>query len=136
MANMERGELGIDVGGKRYTLRPTFDSICELEDLIGKKVDAEDGPLMAIQSGRRSGLRAVVWCVLQDAHADEIKLLKDASRWIERAGGADVVSDLIGRLFALNEAPATSDTNGGAANPPTAQAGTGIDSLPVLAGSA
>lgn len=131
MANQERGELGVTVGGKPYTLRPTFDSICELEDLVGKRVDAEDGPLAAIGQGRRSGLRAVIWCVLQDEHAAEIKSLKDASRWIERAGGADVVQEWIERLFTMN-APEELSQVGGDANPPSAQAGIGERSSSVL----
>lgn len=133
MANPERGELGVMVDGKSYTLRPTFDSICELEDLIGKAVDAVDGPLVAATEGRRSGLRAVVWCVLQDEHSDEIKVLKDASLWIEKAGGVDVVYPWIERLFAIN-AP-DEPVQGGDANPPSAQAGTGDPSSPVLVGT-
>lgn len=136
MANQERGELGVTVGGKRYTLRPTFDSICELEELLGKSID---GVLVGLNEGRRSGLRAVVWCCLQDEHADEIKVLKDASRWIERAGGLDVVSEWINRMFSLNapeeQQPPSTDGSGGE-NPPEAQAGTGERSLPVLVGSA
>jgi hypothetical protein len=128
MANQERGELGVDVGGKRYTLRPTFDSICELEELLGKPIDVIKDSLI---DGRRSGMRAVVWCCLQDEHADEIKALKDASRWIERAGGQGVVAGWIERLFSLN----ADEETGGEANPPDAQAGTGENSSPVLVAS-
>ena len=136
MANVERGELGVDVDGKRYLLRPTFDSLVELEDLTGKKLDDPNGPMELIKQGRLSGIRAVVWCVLHDVHGDEIATLKDASRWIERAGGVDPVMELLMRLFELHEAPAEPSTNGGGENPPDAQGGTGTSSLPALVGSA
>ncbi len=32
MANTQRGEVSIELCGKKYTLRPTFEAICELED--------------------------------------------------------------------------------------------------------
>lgn len=130
MANPERGEVGVTVGGKAYTLRPTFDAICELEDLVGKPLHVL---MQGITEGRLSGVRAVVWCFLQDRHAAEFRELKDASRWIEEAGGVDVVHPWIARALGLNmpeEAP-TAD-----ADPPEAQVGTGEPSLPVLVGSA
>jgi len=126
MANPERGEVGVTVGGKQYTLRPTFDSLVELEALIGK-VDVID----AFRQGFLSGTRAVVWCLLNDEHADEIKTLKDASKWIEKAGGLDVVQPLIQRVLGLNEPPeevkATAEED-----PQAAQVGTGEPSLPAL----
>jgi hypothetical protein len=130
MANPERGEVGITVGGKAYTLRPTFDSLCELEDLVGKPLHEL---MEGIQQGRLSGVRAVTWCFLQDEHAAEIKTLKDASRWIERAGGVDAVLSAVQRALGLNvpeEAEAKTETD-----PPEAQVGTGEPSLPELVGS-
>jgi hypothetical protein len=132
MANRERGEVSIEVGGKAYTLRPTFDAMCEFEDLTGKTVDDlfED-----VLKNKLSGMRAVVWCLLHDAHAEEIKTLKDASRWVDRAG-IDAVRDAVERALGLNQAPAP--TQGGAeapANPPDAQAGTGEPSSSTLVGS-
>lgn len=129
MANPERGEVGVMVGGKPYTLRPTFDALCELEELVGKSVD---DVLQSIQQGRLSGLRAVVWCFLQDQHSQEIKTLKDASQWIERAGGVDNVLDLVHRALGLNT-PELSAAKADTDDPLKAQAGTGEHSSPVLA---
>lgn len=131
MANPERGDVGVTVGGKAYTLRPTFDSLCELEELAGKPLHAL---MEGVEQGRLSGIRAVTWCFLQDAHAGEIKTLKDASRWIEAAGGVDVVLVWIQRVLGLNE-PEEAPPSPDAADPQTAQAGTGEPSLSVLVGS-
>ncbi len=118
MANQERGELGVTVEGKRYTLRPDFNALCELEDLIGKTFT--ETALDMSQGRPNSGLRSVIWCLLQDKHAAEIKTLKDAGFWIVKAGGAEVVMAWVDELFKLvvsqEEQPA---------NPLEAQTGTG-----------
>ena len=35
MANPSRGEVDIDLGGKTYTLRPSFEAISEFEEMTG-----------------------------------------------------------------------------------------------------
>ena len=74
-----------------------------------------------IQQGRLSGLRAVIWCLLQDQHGNEIKTLKDASHWIERAGGPDAALEAVYKVFRLNMETAIESS---AADPQPAQAGT------------
>lgn len=129
MANQERGELGVDVGGKRYTLRPSFDAMCELEELTGKSLVAW---LEVFQTGGLRGLRAVVWCLLHDEHADEVLTLKDASRWIERVGGTDVAMDHVMAVLGINAPPAGETVTD---PPPAAQAGTGEPTSSALVGS-
>ncbi len=118
MANRERGEISVKVGEKDYTLRPTFDAICEYEKLTGQTPEQffDD-----FDRGRFAGIRASVWCVLQDEHSDEIKTLKDASRWIEDAGGLLVVVAHLKQLRDINATPVEE----GKTNPPKARAGTG-----------
>ncbi len=120
MANAERGEVGVDVGGKRYTLRPTFDALCELESIEDKSIDEIFG---LIQKGRLGGVRAVMWCLLQDEHAAEFPTLKSASRFIEKLGGADRAVALLYDVMGLNMEATTE------ANPQDAQAGTGAVSV-------
>jgi hypothetical protein len=99
MANQERGELGVEVEGTRYTLRPDFNALCELEDLLGKTFTET---ALEMSNGRpNSGLRSVIWCLLQDKHGAEIKTLKDAGQWIVRAGGAEKVMAMVDELFTL-----------------------------------
>lgn len=38
MANRQRGEVVIKLSGKDYTLRPTFEALCELEDVANDTV--------------------------------------------------------------------------------------------------
>lgn len=121
MANQERGEVGVTLGDKVYTLRPTFDALCELEGIENKPIDVI---LRTIEEGRLSSVRAVIWCLLQDKHAKDFPTLKHASGFIEDVGGADKAVSLLYQVMGLNT-PGESD----ASNPPTAQAGTGSVSV-------
>lgn len=124
MANQARGEVSITVGEFSYTLRPTFDALCELEDLVDKGVDQI---VREVEEGRISGLRALIWVLLQDEHADEFQTLKQASAFIVAAGGGDAILPKLRELLELN----SGDAGGQPANPPTAQAdGTGRTSSP------
>lgn len=120
MANRERGEIVVKVGEKDYTLRPTFDAICEYERITGQTPEQF---FADFERGRMSGVRASVWCLLQHAHSDEIVTLKDASTWIENAGGVLVVSAHLRALQELNADPV--EEGKAPANPPRARAGTG-----------
>lgn len=121
MANRHKGELGVTVDGRLYTLRPDFNALCELEDLLGKTFTET---ALEMSNGRpNSGLRSVVWCLLQDKHGRDIKTLRDAGNWIVKAGGADVVMKWIDELFDLMADGADEETD--ATNPQPAQDGTG-----------
>lgn len=126
MANPERGEGSVKWGDKVYTLRPTFDALCELEERLNKPIDQI---MLEMQQGRLSSVRSVLWCLLQDEHASEFPTLKHSSRLIEGIGGADRAMEVLYRVMGLNlesEAP----TDG---NPQGAQVGTGesSDTTPV-----
>lgn len=118
MANVERGEGSVTWGGKTYTLRPTFDALCELEERLNKPIDQI---MREMQEGRLSSVRSVMWCLLQDEHAAEFKALKDASRLIEGIGGVDKAMTVLYGVMGLNLE--TEASTGG--NPPDAQVGTG-----------
>ncbi len=130
MANKERGEHSVVVDGQSYTLRPSFDALCELEHLVDRGIDEV---FAEVRTGRLSGLRSVIWCLLQDEHASEIRTLKDASRWVEAVGGADVAIEIVNKVLGLNVAD--DNGSGGVPNPPRAQAGIGGDSSSVRAES-
>lgn len=127
MANRERGELGIEVGGKQYTLRPGVNALCALEDLLDKDLL---GVMAQVNQGRLSSTRAVMWCLLQEHHAAEFPTLREAGAFIDKIG-VDRAYELLHRVIELNSEPEAS-TDG---NPPDAQAGTGEPSEKTLVGS-
>lgn len=122
MAISERGEVPIAVEGKVYTLRPSFNAVCALEDLTGKNIDTL---FSLIEQRQMSGLRSAVWCLLQDAHKDEIRTLEDAGNWIQRAGGPLVIWAELKQLEDLNAPTAETTGERGATNPRKARAGGG-----------
>lgn len=99
MANAQKGEVGLEVGGQRYTLKPTFNALCDLEELTGKTFVAV---AEAASRGSAVAIRQLVWAYLQEYHGDEIKAVKDAGNWIGRAGGIGVVQEALDRLLQLN----------------------------------
>ena len=121
MANEQKGEVGIDVKGTRYTLKPTFNCLCDLEELTGK-------PFAEIaskaQAGSVAAVRLLVWAYLQEHHAGEIKTVRDAGNWVLDAGGLGRVTAALTRLQRLN----AGDAKAADANPPAAQTGTGAGS--------
>jgi hypothetical protein len=123
MANRERGEIAVEVGGASYTLRPDFNAVCELEQLTGQSYEAV---IKQCFEGRLSGLRACLWCLLQRHHSAQIKSLADAGDWIESAGGVEKVLSFVNQVLEANEEPSVGGPT--AANPPKARAGTGARS--------
>jgi len=134
----QTGAVTIQVEGKPYTLVPDFNALCELQTITGKH--PIDVMTLATAEFDRDGVtitrpadltmaRACIWAYLQDRHADEIKTLRDAGRWIERAGGLEVVDRALMRVGELN---AVEGADGEAAPagdpPPAAAAGSGASS--------
>lgn len=68
MANRERGELALVVGGVSYTLRLTTNACAELEDRSGKPYQDH----LDAWTTKRSvvSFRWLIWAGLQDQHAD------------------------------------------------------------------
>lgn len=131
MANRERGEVSVSVGDRRFTLRPSFNALCNLEEITGKDIEQM---LAMIDRGFISGVRAVVWTLLQDKHGDEIKTLEDAGNWLVEAGGVDAMLPILYDLLGINDD--TRPAGGTAAHPPQAQGdGTGAGSGSTAFGS-
>lgn len=127
MAIRERGEARAEVEGVQYTLRPTYYALAQLEDLLDATLEEI---FQKLQKGRRSGLIAVIWCLLQDCHGQEIKTLKDAGAWIEKCGEDKAFE------YCIKAMDANAD-EGPPARPPQAQPAPsdGETASPVLAAS-
>lgn len=66
MANKQRGEVTIVLSGREYTLRPTFDALCQIEDMLHKTIlevvsDLQDQKISvrALAVIAHAGIRAV-----------------------------------------------------------------------------
>lgn len=126
MANRERGEVDLTVGGKTYTLRLTVNGICELE---ARTKSTLGQVFVALRMVDVSKTRELLYQALQPYHAKEFKDIKTVGLLMQEGGGvldedAPIVVAL-GELFDLMN-PAKSE-NG--SDPLVAQAGNGARSI-------
>lgn len=87
MANREKGEVSLTVGGKPYTLVLTTNAMVQLEDLFSTP-DREatfQQVLEKVSSGSVRHIRGFVWAALQEYHPT--MTVKDAGDFITEAGG-------------------------------------------------
>ena len=61
MANPLRAELTIKLGGKEYTLRPTFEAMCEFEELVDLSALGVMARLQNLETARLVYLSAAIW---------------------------------------------------------------------------
>jgi hypothetical protein len=82
------------------------------------------------ETGDMIAARDLIWCFLQDKHADEIKTAKDAGLWLQRVGGLEEITETLMAVAKANQSPEA------AARPRTAQTQTGARSTSPRAVSA
>lgn len=121
-ANPEKGEFGIEIGGRPYVLAMTFNGLIDLQQLF-----SQDGALTPIasilaraQQGDLVAVRAVFWSTLRRHHPDIT--VEQAGDLITAAGGSDAIDVMVNRAFDAS-APDKRDmtaVGGGPANPPKA----------------
>lgn len=99
MANRERGEATLVTRQQAYTLRLTVEACVALEHQTGQ---AWDDLIVAVQRGRTTALRALLWAALQPKHADVMTTLDQVGAIIDAAGGARAVRAVLHDFLALN----------------------------------
>jgi Phage tail tube protein, GTA-gp10 len=112
MANRERGEASLVVDGRTYTLRPSVNVLCDLEDAFNQSLTEI---IARASTGDLRAIRGLLFAYLQEAHGDEFQTPKDVGTWITKAGGLSAVEGALQEVQQLNAPPA-------AARPPRAQA--------------
>lgn len=117
MANPHRGAVALEAGGKVYSLRFTTNSICELEDSLGKPIMQIVSDMQGESGASMKMIRSLVWAALLDGHPDMGP--KEAGALIDEAG-METVTEKIGltiqRFFPDQEGQESS-------RPPKAKAG-------------
>lgn len=98
MANSNRGEVVLPVGGLEYKLSFSINAICELEDALNMPVAKIADGLNDAGNVRMSTIRTVVWAALRDHH--EEVTVKEAGQ-IATDAGIPAVMSAIGQTFAL-----------------------------------
>lgn len=120
-ANPERGEVDLTIGEKTYTLRPTMNAICVMQKRTGQTY----GQIIAsIDVMDIAALRELFFTFLQPNHGKEINTLDKAGDLMDAAGGNSPIVGAIVDVMKANAQRAKA-ASGDAADPQTAQAGTG-----------
>lgn len=68
MANRLRGEVALDLGERRFVLRPTFEAVCEIEDEIGTSIFEFGRRLELAQVSLRDLVKFAHACAVQSGH--------------------------------------------------------------------
>jgi len=117
MANPHRGAVALEAGGKVYSLRFTTNSICELEDSLGKPIMQIVNDMQSESGASMKLIRSLVWAALLDGHPGIGT--KEAGALIDDAGMETITEKIllaIQRFFPDQEGQER-------ARPPKAKAG-------------
>lgn len=102
MANPHRGEVGVTIAGKPYTLVFTTNALCELEDAINRSAFAAFAEILqATQNAtvlRFTTLRAMLWAALRQNHAGIS--LKEAGDLMQALGIREVMEAMVKAMTA------------------------------------
>jgi len=116
MANPHRGEVGLVVGDKEFTLALTTNGLCDLQKRTGKTY----GELLA-SLGRLDmvALRDVMKTLLRKHHGKQFHDESAVGDLIDDAGGLSGLTDLLKDILSLNQPPDGDDaTEGGEGSDP------------------
>ena len=138
MANREKGESTVEIGGRTYTLVIGMEEICALEEMVSR--GGRDFTIVEIlglvQRGSLRFVRALLWASLQRHHPKVT--LADATTMVQQMGGLMQAMGKLGDLFAsMQPDPKDVPAEDKGKRPQKARAhGTGGRSTPKLVASA
>lgn len=70
MANRQRGEVNVELNGARYTMRPSFEALAEIEDRTGVGLL---GLMLRIRDHRTTDIVTVIYAGVAIGHGTKIK---------------------------------------------------------------
>lgn len=108
IANPERGEVSLEVGGQSYVFKITLRAIVELERLI--KPRRYQDVLGGLRSGDLGDLMLTLWTALRTKHPklaskDLDNAVLNIADFVEAAGGLEGLNTQLNALLTLNERP-------------------------------
>lgn len=119
-ANKHRGEVSITLGGKEYTLRPSFEAIADIEERTGRGTVALTR--LAASGDIGVGRAAIILHALMTAGGHKVDL-KDVGSMILEAGIVSVLPAImvvLGNVLAGGTEPGESAAAAGKTKSPSA----------------
>jgi hypothetical protein len=90
MANAEKGEASFEFEGKSYTFVLSINALCELEDLLGQRINDTLAKLGNPNASDLRTMRAMLWAGLREHHPDVT--LKQAGVMLQKMGLAGITA--------------------------------------------
>lgn len=94
MANKQRGEVTLELVGDKYTLRPTFEALCELEDMLNIGI-LDIVAILHSGDVRLKFISAVTWAGIRGYSKDEAPSYEEVGEMVLKTGLTDVMSQSI-----------------------------------------
>lgn len=117
MANPERGEVRLDVGGTGYLLKLTLSNIVAIQ----RQTKRPMGQIVAaIQELDVEMIAFLVWAALQPNHSRRFKTVEDVLDLMEKAGGLDQLGLFVTAIAEVVKSNRSAVTDQDEANPRTA----------------
>ncbi|MHA1835998.1 MAG: gene transfer agent family protein [Candidatus Odinarchaeia archaeon] len=95
MANSQRGEVSIKLSGETYIMRPSFEALCELEDVLGTTLPQL---VIDLQTGNVSlkKVTAVIWSGIWGYNKDKAPSMVEIGEMVVNDGMLNIVNqDLV-----------------------------------------
>lgn len=100
MANANRGEVEIEVDGKKYVLRFSANALCDLEDALGMSILQITSMISDPAQIRMKMVRALLWAGLREKHPDlTILQAGDIVQELSLSGAFSVIEDAFKKAF-------------------------------------
>jgi len=103
MANSLRAENSVTINGKTYTMRASFDAVCEFENAIGKSCFSIIKDLGTGESLTLRVIAAAIWAGIRGAagkNVEKTPSLEDIGRSVFSAGSTKFLGVVLGFINA------------------------------------
>jgi hypothetical protein len=127
MANDQRGEVSLKLGGKEYILRPSFEALCELENRLNTTIPQL---IVDLQTGIVSikALATIIWAGIWGYDKDRAPTIIEVGEMVVSDGMINVISQ--GAVDDIETGPIVNFLVYGATGKSTAEAGKGEEKSP------
>jgi hypothetical protein len=115
VANKHKGEIEVEIDGKKLKMSFSSNALCELEDALDRNVNEIAQTMQDPQKVRLKDLRVIFWASMLDHQPDTS--IDDTKKLMSSVLPAELV-EMIGKAFTLAFPPAKEGEGGAADSPP------------------
>jgi hypothetical protein len=93
VANQQRGEISLELGGKNYTLRPSFGALCEIEERLNISIP---NLIIAFENGdlRIKSIATIIWGGMWAVDPKAVPTIPEVGEMILKDGLMNVINQV------------------------------------------